>query len=266
MSMPRRVVITGAGIVSPLGNSLQTFQANLLAGVSGIGHLNADFTHKLETRIAAQCQFDGEQHFSRQELALLDRVSQFALVSADQAVQQAGLDFSSIDPASAGCFIGTGMGGASATEDGYARLFEQGLNRLKPFTVLMAMNNAAASQIATKYGLAGPNMTVSTACSSAAVAIGEAAKQIAFGRCEIALAGGSEALLTFGTIKAWEALRTLAKEDPQDASASCKPFSANRTGLVLGEGAAVFVLESYEHAVQRGAHILVMVPPMTLTI
>lgn len=256
MSMPRRVVITGAGIVSPLGNSLQTFQASLLAGVSGIGPLNADFTHKLETRIAAQCQFDGEQHFSRQELALLDRVSQFALVSADQAVQQAGLDFSSIDPASAGCFIGTGMGGASATEDGYARLFEQGLNRLKPFTVLMAMNNAAASQIATKYGLAGPNMTVSTACSSAAVAIGEAAKQIAFGRCEIALAGGSEALLTFGTIKAWEALRTLAKEDPQDASASCKPFSANRTGLVLGEGAAVFVLESYEHAVQRGAHIL----------
>eukprot|EP00257_Ricinus_communis_P023924 XP_015584045.1 uncharacterized protein LOC8280830 [Ricinus communis] len=256
MQAPRRVVITGAGIVSPLGNSLQTFQKNVLTGVSGIGRLQADFCDQLETRIAAQCHFEAEQHFSRQELALLDRISQFALYSAEQAVQQSGLDFSRLNPSAVGCFIGTGMGGATATEEGYARLFKDGLNRLKPFTVLMAMNNAAASQIATKYGLAGPNITISTACSSAAVAIGEAAKQIAFGRCEAALAGGSEALLTFGTIKAWEALRTLAKEDTQDASASCKPFSADRSGLVLGEGAAMFVLETYEHATERGAPIL----------
>ncbi|MFQ6334367.1 beta-ketoacyl-[acyl-carrier-protein] synthase family protein [Methylophilus sp. 3sh_L] len=256
MSMPRRVVITGSGIVSPLGNDVKTFQQNLLNGVSGIGALKAEFAEQLETRIAAQCQFEPEQHFSRQELALLDRVSQFALYSAEQALQQSGIDLAAFSPDMLGCFIGTGMGGAAATEEGYARLFKQGLNRLKPFTVLMAMNSAAASQIATKYQLAGPNQTISTACSSAAIAIGEAAKQIAFGRCEAALAGGSEALLTFGTIKAWEALRTLAKEDPQTASASCKPFSADRTGLVLGEGAAVVVLETYEHARARGAHIL----------
>jgi len=256
MSMPRRVVITGAGIVSPLGNDLLSFQQNLLSGNAGIDHLNADFCEQLETRIAAQCQFNGEQYFTRQELALLDRVSQFALYATEQAVKQSGLDLRSVNPASIGCFIGTGMGGASATEGGYTRLFKEGMNRLKPFTVLMAMNSAAASQIATKYGVAGPNITISTACSSAAVAIGEAAKQIAFGRCELAIAGGSEALLTFGTIKAWEALRTLAQEDPQDPATSCKPFSANRSGLVLGEGAATFVLETYEHAVQRGATIL----------
>jgi 3-oxoacyl-[acyl-carrier-protein] synthase II len=256
MSMPRRVVITGAGIVSPLGNDLLSFQRNLLSGNSGIDHLNADFCEQLETRIAAPCQFNGEQYFTRQELALLDRVSQFALYATEQAVKQSGLDLLSVNPASIGCFIGTGMGGASATEGGYTRLFKEGMNRLKPFTVLMAMNSAAASQIATKYGVAGPNITISTACSSAAVAIGEAAKQIAFGRCEVAIAGGSEALLTFGTIKAWEALRTLAQEDPQDPATSCKPFSANRSGLVLGEGAATFVLETYEHAVQRGATIL----------
>lgn len=256
MRMARRVVITGAGIVSPLGNDLQTFQRNVLAGVSGIGPLKADFCDKLETRIAAQCQFDGEQHFTRQELALLDRVSQFALYATEQAVQQSGLDVTRLNPSTIGCFIGTGMAGSSSTEEGYSRLFREGLNRLKPFTVLMAMNSAAASQIATKYGVAGPNLTFSTACSSAAVAIGEAAKQIACGRCEVAIAGGTEALLTFGTIKAWEALRTLAKEDEEDAATSCKPFSANRTGLVLGEGAATFVLETYEHAIQRGATIL----------
>jgi 3-oxoacyl-[acyl-carrier-protein] synthase II len=256
MSMPRRVVITGAGIVSPLGNDLLSFQRNLLSGNSGIDNLNADFCEQLETRIAAQCQFNGEQYFTRQELALLDRVSQFALYATEQAVKQSGLDLLSANPASIGCFIGTGMGGSSATEGGYTRLFKEGMSRLKPFTVLMAMNSAAASQIATKYGAAGPNITISTACSSAAVAIGEAAKQIAFGRCEIAIAGGSEALLTFGTIKAWEALRTLAQEDSQNPSSSCKPFSANRSGLVLGEGAATFVLETYEHAVQRGATIL----------
>lgn len=252
----RRVVISGAGIVSPLGNSLATFQQALLSGHSGIRRLQGAFSGALETRIAAQCQFDPAQYFSRQALAMLDRVSQFALVASDQAVTHSGIDFSAYDPARLGCFLGTGMGGASATEDGYDRLFKEGQSRLKPFTVLMAMNNAAASNIASTYGFAGPNLTFSTACSSAAIAIGEAVEQIATGRCDVAIAGGSEALLTYGTIKAWEALRTLAKEDADDPSASCKPFSADRTGLVLGEGAATFVLEPYDQAVARGAPCL----------
>lgn len=255
MSARKRVVISGVGIVSPLGNTVEAFAQNLRNGVSGIGRLEAEFTERLETKIAAQCVFDGTQYFSKQELALLDRVSQFAMYCATQAVADAQIDFSGLSPSRVGCYLGTGTGGAAATEDGYSRLFEQGLNRLKPFTVLMAMNNAAASQMATRYQLAGPNLTFSTACSSAAIAIGEAYQQIAHGRCDAMLAGGSEALLTYGSIKAWEALRTLAKEDPNDASASCKPFSSDRCGLVLGEGAAMFVLESYEHAVARGADI-----------
>lgn len=255
MRSSRRVVITGIGIVSPLGNNLEQFQQNLMQGTSGIGRLDAEFTDLLDTKIVAQANFDGTIHFTKQELALLDRVSQFALYCANQAQNDAKLDFSMLDRQRVGCFVGTGMGGASATEEGYHRLFKEQSSRLKPFTVLMAMNNAAASQIALRYQLSGPNYTYTTACSSSAIAIGEAYRQIAYGHCDYMFAGGSEALLTFGTIKAWEALRTLAKEDESDPSASCKPFSKNRTGLVLGEGCAIFVLESYESARERNANI-----------
>src|SRR6185436_18299562 len=129
-------------------------------------------------------------------------------------------------------------------------------DRIKPFTVLLAMNNAAASWIGMEHGLAGPNVTYSVACSSSAVAIGEAWQRIASGAASVALAGGAEAPLTLGTIKAWEALKTLATEDPVDPSASCKPFAKNRSGLVLGEGAAVVVLEEWEHARRRGAPVI----------
>lgn len=251
-----KVVITGVGVISPIGNDIVEFERRLLNGISGIGRLDNSFSELLDTRIVAQCTFDSQAHFGRQELALLDRVSQFALFSANQAIASSGLDLQQVDLQKAGVFVGTGMGGANATEEGYHRLFKENQRRLKPFTVLMAMNNAAASQVATRFQFAGSNFTYSNACASSAVAIGEAYQQIASGRCQVALAGGAEALLTFGTIKAWEALRTLAEEDANDASASCKPFSKNRTGLVLGEGAAFFVLESASHAAARGAKIL----------
>ncbi len=251
----RRVVITGLGIVSPLGNSPETFFNKIIAGISGIGPLKADFVELLDTRIAAQADFNGTDHFSKQQLALMDRVSQFALYAANQAVADSGLSFPDLDLRRAGVYIGTGMGGASSTEEGYVRLYKEQLKRLKPFTVLMAMNNAAAAQIAMEYSLQGPNMTFSTACASSAVAIGEAYRQIQYGLTDVMLAGGTEALLTFGTIKAWEALRTLAQEDPSNPANSCKPFAADRTGLVLGEGAAILVLESYESAKARGAKI-----------
>jgi 3-oxoacyl-[acyl-carrier-protein] synthase II len=147
------------------------------------------------------------------------------------------------------------MAGAQSAEDGYRTLFEEASGRLKPFTVLLAMNNAPASWIGLEYGLAGPNLTYSTACSSSAVAIGEAARRIARGEADVMVAGGAEACLNFGTLKAWEALRTLAAEDPADPSASCKPFAKDRTGLVLGEGAAMLVLEERERALARGAAI-----------
>jgi len=152
-------------------------------------------------------------------------------------------------------FLGTGMGGAATTDDGYDTLYRQSSDRIKPYTVLMAMNNAAASWIGIEHALSGPNVTFSTACSSSAVAIGEACLRIRSGASQVMLAGGAEAPLTLGTLKAWEALKTLATEDSEDASASCKPFSKDRSGLVLGEGAAVLVLEEWEHAARRGAPI-----------
>jgi 3-oxoacyl-[acyl-carrier-protein] synthase II len=155
----------------------------------------------------------------------------------------------------AGVMMGTGMGGASTVEEGYLEVLRAGEPRVRPLSVVLGMNNAAASHISIGHHLQGPNVTYSTACSSSAIAIGEAARQIRHGYADVMLAGGSEALLTVGVMKAWEALRTLALEDPADPGASCKPFSKHRTGLVLGEGACVLVLEEAERAVARGARI-----------
>jgi 3-oxoacyl-[acyl-carrier-protein] synthase II len=186
---------------------------------------------------------------------MLDRVSQFALVAADQAVRDAGLVFDYPGRERAGVSVGTGMGGAQSTDDGYFTLYAEGSDRVKPYSVLMAMTNAAASWIGIEYGLQGPNLTYSTACSSSAVAIGEAARRIATGEVELMLAGGSEAPLNYGTLVAWDALKTLALADPDDVGSSCKPFAKDRTGLVLGEGAAVVVLEDWERAQTRGARV-----------
>jgi 3-oxoacyl-(acyl-carrier-protein) synthase len=151
--------------------------------------------------------------------------------------------------------MGTGMGGAGTLEEGYLEVLTAGEPRVRPLSVLLGMNNAAASYISMEFGLRGPNITYSTACSSSAIAIGEAARQIRHGYADVMLAGGSEALLTVGVMKAWEALRTLALEDPAGPGASCKPFSRQRNGLVLGEGACVMVLENAERAAARGARI-----------
>lgn len=253
--MTRRVAITGLGLVSPLGNSPGVFFDNLMAGKSGIRRMQADFVDRLDTKIAAQAEFDPLQHFTKHKASSLDRVSQFALYAAGQALGDAGLDLEQVDKSRIGVYLGTGMGGAASVEEGYIRLYRDAAERLKPFTVLMAMNNAAASQIGLEYGLSGANLTYSTACSSSAIAIGEAFHQVRHGYADVMLAGGAEALLTFGTIKAWEALRAMASEDPDDAAASCKPFSADRSGLVLGEGAAIIVLEDLELAKLRGARI-----------
>jgi beta-ketoacyl-acyl-carrier-protein synthase II len=252
----RRVAVTGIGVISPLGNDAQTLFDNLVRGRSAIRRLSTRFDDRLVNRIGAPVAFDATAHFSNPQIRMLDRVSQFALAAAAQAVKDAAIGFDGAeDKQRAGVFIGTGMGGAETTDDGYYTLYGEGSDRVKPFSVLMAMNNAAASWIGIEYGLSGPNLTYSTACSSSAVAIGEAARRIAGGEVDVMLAGGSEAPLNFGTLKAWDALKTLASEDPENPAASCKPFAANRSGLVLGEGAAIVVLEEWQHAVGRGARI-----------
>ncbi len=252
----RRVAITGIGVVSPVGNATDVFFRNLLAGVSGIRRVQAPFVDRLVVKVAGQVEFDALTYFSRIKLGGLDRFSQFALVAAKEAIQDSGLPLTDVSRLTTGVYLGTGLGGAHALEDVYAEVFRtEGEPRVKPLTVILVMNNAAAGQIALEYGLQGPNQTVSTACASSAIAIGEAFRAIRHGYADTMLAGGAEALLTLGTIKSWEALRVLALADPTDPAASCRPFSKDRSGLVLGEGAAIIVLEAMEHARARGANI-----------
>jgi beta-ketoacyl-acyl-carrier-protein synthase II len=259
----RRVAVTGIGVISPLGNDSEELFGNLARGRSGIvrlpppvlEHAGKPVLENPRTHIGGAVSFDGARFFPAPRLRMLDRVSQFALVAAAQAMRDADLAFDHTDRQRAGVFVGTGMGGAQTTDDGYFTLYAEGSDRVKPYSVLMAMTNAAASWIGIEYGLMGPNLTYSTACSSSAVAIGEAARRIAGGDVDVMIAGGSEAPLNYGTLVAWDALKTLATEDPEDAAKSCKPFAKNRTGLVLGEGAAFAILEDWEHAQQRGARI-----------
>jgi 3-oxoacyl-[acyl-carrier-protein] synthase II len=251
----RRVAITGLGVVSPLGNGARNFFDRLVEGQSGVTRLPERFHPRLASRVVAPVSFDGAAYFGAARLRMLDRVSQFALVAAAEAIADAGALFEHDDRDTTGVFVGTGMGGAQSTDEGYQTVYEEGSDRVKPYSVLMAMNNAAAAWIGIDHRLLGPNFTFSSACSSSSVAIGEAWKRIAAGELDVMIAGGSEAPLTFGTLKAWEALKTMAVEDPEDPSTSCKPFAKNRSGLVLGEGAAMVILESWERAMARGARI-----------
>jgi len=250
----RRVAITGMGIISPVGNTCEDFITNLISGKSGIRRISPDFDDRLSIRIAAQADFSAEQHFTKKNARTLDRVSQFALVAASRAWKDSGMELSEGEKRRSGVYLGTGMGGARTLEDSYEQLFRQQVKRLHPLTVVMVMNNAAASCISIEHGLKGPCLTFSTACSSSAVAIGEAFRLIKHGYADVMLAGGTESLLTCGIMMSWESIGTLALE-AEDPSTSCRPFSKDRTGFVLGEGAAVLVLESMDRATKRGARI-----------
>ncbi len=254
--MARRVVITGLGIISSIGHTPGEFFQSLMAGRSGIRRLQTKFIEKLSVRIAAPVvDFDPAAHFTKMQLTGMERFSQLAMVAARQAAEDAALQLGEEEWPRAGVHMGTGIGGATTMEEGYEEVLLKSEPRIKPFSVLLSMNNAAAGHISMNYHLQGPNVTYSTACSSSAIAIGEAYRSIKHGYTDVMLAGGAESLLTLGAMKAWEALRTLAPEDPKDAGASCKPFSRQRNGLVLGEGAAVLVLEDAERAKRRGARI-----------
>jgi 3-oxoacyl-(acyl-carrier-protein) synthase len=250
-----KVAVTGLGVVAPLGHSVDELLTNLAMGRSGVRILSSSVTEGMRSRVGAPVDFDGPAHFSENRLRMLDRVSQLALVSAARAVGDAKINFEVEQRERCGVFVGTGMGGAQTTDDGYHTLYRERSDRIKPCTVLRSMTNAASSWVGMEYALAGPNVTYSTACSSSAVAIGEAACRIRSGEVDVMLAGGAEAPLALGVLRAWDAMRTLAAQDPIDPSASCRPFSRTRSGLVLGEGAAFVVLEEWQHAIARGAPI-----------
>ena len=256
----RRVAITGLGIVSSVGSGCHVFFAALLAGKSGIRSIEVAFPNGVESVIAGNIDFNPDEHFARAKLLTMDRVSQFALVAAREAMAQAGLDDvanrAGSSPERFGVSMGTGSGGSGSTEAAYAALLEQRVARLRPMTVVLAMNNAIAAHVSMEFGLKGPSNTVSNACASSANAIGDAFRQIRHGYTDAMLVGGAEALLNRGTIKAWQAMHTLAKPHADGAQASCRPFSKDRTGLVLSEGAAMLVLEDWDTAQRRGANIL----------
>ena len=244
----RRVVITGAGTVNPLGANLaQTFDG-FRQGRCAIGPLDLPEIDRLTIKIAAPV-LGWTPEFPQQTLSICDRSTLMALQSAAEAVAMAGLHLTEAEALEAGVIIGTAGGGHMAAESAYRAVFEQGKTRVHPFTVPRLMANAAASQIAIAHGLKGPGLAVSTACASSNHAIGLAYQMVAMGQAEVMLAGGAEAMLDFGGIKVWEALRVLSP-------LGCHPFAAQRDGMVQGEGAAVLVLEPLSRAQARGATIL----------
>jgi nodulation protein E len=245
----RRIVITGMGCVSALGISARDTWAGMREGRGGIGPLTGLDDPTLRTPIAAQAHgFVASEHFDEKRLVLLDPVSQMALVAAREAVAQAGIAFGEVAERTA-VIIGTGIGGASTQDQMARRLYAEKNPRVHPMAIVRVMPNAPASQISLEFGLRGPTFAVASACASSNHAIGQALLLLQTGQADVALAGGAEACITLGTVKAWEAMRVLADD-------TCRPFSQGRRGLVLGEGAGVFVLETLEHAQARGAVIL----------
>ncbi len=246
----RRVVITGQGTINALGHDVATTLAAMRAGECAIGPLAFRDVERLSIRIGGQVRdFRPEDHFTRQQLPLYDRFTQFALIAAREAVAQSGLGFDDALGARAGVILGTAGGGLQTQDDSFRTVYALGKNRVHPLVVPRLMNNAAASHVSMTFGLRGPSYSVSTACASSNHAIGQAFQLVRSGLSPVMLTGGAESMLCFGGIKAWEGLRVMSKE-------ACRPFSADRSGMVQGEGAAVFVLEEYEHARARGAEIL----------
>jgi len=249
-------VVTGLGVISPLGNDPDTLFSRLMAGESGIRLMTADGPRGQFSMIAAPVEFDPVQYFPPpQRTDNLDRVSQISIAAAAMALKDSAIPLTDDGKRRFGVSWGTGMGAAQSLEDSYKQLLLHDPDRLKPLTVLMVMNNAPPSHVAIQHGLSGPNLTYSCACSSSSVAIGEACRQIRHGYADAIIAGGAEAPLSFGLYKAWEAMRVLAVPDRANPSATCRPFSKNRSGLVLGEGAAMVVLEEREAALRRDARI-----------
>jgi 3-oxoacyl-[acyl-carrier-protein] synthase II len=251
----RRVAVTGAGVVSPLGNTLQAFHESLLGARSGLRALAPDEARKSGVQVAAPVAWNPDGLLKESELANLDRATQFALGASAQAIADSRIDLEREDRARIGVYWGTGLGGAQTLESSYQQVYGKGEWRLRPLTVVMVMSNAAGSNVAVRWGLRGPFANFSTACSSSAMALGEGMRTIESGRADAVVAGGSEALLTATILLAWQSLRTLAPADAADVAASCKPFDRRRAGLVLGEGAAAFVLEEEGRARARGARI-----------
>jgi nodulation protein E len=255
----RRVVITGAGTINALGIDVASTMAAMREGHCAIGDLDIRDADRLTIRIGAQVRdYEESAHFNRQQIALFDRYTQFALLAAGQALAQSGLAFSGELAARSGVILGTSGGGLNTQDENYRVVYEEGKNRVHPFVVPKLMNNAAAAHLSMEYNLKGPSFTVATACASSNHAIGQAFQFVRSGMADVMVTGGAEAMLCFGGVKAWEGLRVMSRD-------TCRPFCATRSGMVQGEGAGIFVLEEYERARARGAEILAEVAGVAMT-
>lgn len=247
------VVITGAGCVSPFGIGRQALWNGLAQGRCAIGPVP-----RLSEVIGSTCNAGAlpegalADRFSANELLLLDRAGQFALLAAAEALAMASIDLAAVDPLRCAVYMGTAVGGSESLHNAYLDLYQAGSATLAPWTVPRVMANAAASHLSLKYGFKGPALTVSTACASSTQAIGEAYRILRHGDADLVMAGGTDACLNALVWKAWEALRAMAPD-------TCRPFSAGRRGMVLGEGGGVLVMETLAHAQARGAPILAYV-------
>jgi nodulation protein E len=245
-----RVVVTGLGIVSSLGTGREAHLEGLREGRSGIGPISLIDPERLKIKIAAEAKtFRGADHFDRQQLALFDRVTELALVAAREAAAQSGISFAEGLGARTATVIGTAMGGLQTLDENYHAVYREMKNRVHPLIIPRLMGNAPVSQISIELGLTGPAWSVSTACSSSNHAIAQAFQLLRSGAVEAAVTGGTESVLCFGGIKAWEGLRVMSPD-------GCRPFSKSRNGMVLGEGAAILILEELGRARARGAPIL----------
>ncbi|MFR3115782.1 MAG: beta-ketoacyl-ACP synthase II [Dialister sp.] len=254
--MERRVVITGLGVVSPVGNGKEEFWNNLLAGKPGVGPITQFDATDFPVRIAGEVKdFDPVALAGdRKTVRHMDRYTQFAVAAAKMAVADAKLDMTKEDPDMAGTLIGTGIGGIHVMEDTILQIEKRGPGKVNPFAIPMMIANMASGQVSITLGLRGPVLTDVTACASGTNSIGLAARLIKYGDADIMIAGGAEAAVSKAPMAGFAAMKALSSRDCPPEEASC-PFDAGRDGFVLGEGSGVLVLEEIEHAKKRGAHI-----------
>ena len=252
----RRVAVTGLGAVSALGIGVPAFRDGVVQGRSGVRRITHFDPAGYHAQVAAEVPvFDPTQYFNEGLLDLIDPFVQFALVAADEALRDAGLELTDAERDRAGVSLGSAMGGALSEDQGYERLYGQRVTRLHPFSIPRMMNNAATAHVSMRHRLRGPALSIATACAASAHAIGEAAEIIRSGRADVMIAGGADAPIVPGVVRAWEAMRVLAPA-AEDPARTCRPFSKDRLGITLGEGAGIVVLESWERATTRGATIV----------
>jgi beta-ketoacyl-acyl-carrier-protein synthase II len=249
-----RVVVTGMGVASPLGCSVPKFWDGLLAGKSGVKSLEGTIFSGMETRIGAMVwEYEESKHFGGKEARRMSRSSQLGIVAAGQAILDATLNDGSVDYPEVGVLIGSSIGGYSAADQFFKGFYLGG--RMSPFTIPISMNSGPASNVSIKYGFQGPLLNVDAACATAAHTIGNAFNMIRSGNLQIAVTGAADSPFAPGVVAAWSALRAISTREDCPAEA-CRPFSADRDGMVLGEGAGVLTLEAESHALRRGVPIL----------